>query len=478
MSCMVLAGSNLTAQTDTVSYKNDTVTIYSARTRNYVSEDDDRGHIRHFSMGADLDTLQYIIASPFDNWYFELGGGVQTFIGNELESAARWNKVNYNVYMELGKWVIPDIAVSLNISHFDMSSQSLYMRNPYIDLNADKNKNGYYNTHAYAFSVGGQVILDWTNLCLGYERGQQRKFHVTTPVGLGWMFNFGEKLNQREDVDKPFNSELYATAALHFDYYATPHVIFTSNLRGTITRGSFDYSPYNNTVTNLDIMPAVTLGIRFNLFREFYLRDGEETVLQEVNHEFQAAHNQRITDRLQVRDLYDELDRLQAQGELDNARIAELEDMIDSLKNQPITIDNSGILSKLGAYANRNQKTSAVVYFQLDRYNLDYSSRKTLQHFAQRVKDLPDTNVYYIIGCADSATGYSEHNWSLSVHRCQSVYNQLTKVYQVPANQLKTFPLGGITEYDPEEMNRVCFVVLKSDEIVKLIEKWQSRNQQ
>ena len=52
---------------------------------------------RGFAFGADRDTLLYIIASPFDNWFLTLGGGPQTFIGNELDASARHNKLNWNI---------------------------------------------------------------------------------------------------------------------------------------------------------------------------------------------------------------------------------------------------------------------------------------------------------------------------------------------------------------------------------------------
>ena len=71
---------------------------------------------RGFALGADRDTLLYIIASPFDNWYIITGGGIQTFMGNELISSARHNKLNFNGHVEIGKWVIPDLSVSLRLS--------------------------------------------------------------------------------------------------------------------------------------------------------------------------------------------------------------------------------------------------------------------------------------------------------------------------------------------------------------------------
>lgn len=56
---------------------------------------------RGLAFGADRDTLQYIIASPFDNWYLNIGGGLQTFIGNETDASARHNTLDYNAHLEV-----------------------------------------------------------------------------------------------------------------------------------------------------------------------------------------------------------------------------------------------------------------------------------------------------------------------------------------------------------------------------------------
>ena len=475
--CLLLTFSGINAQNTSTEESNDTVRFYSTRTRTYLSQQEGEGLTRSFALGADRDSLQYIVASPFDNWYLEVGAGVQTYVGNEVERSARCNGLNYNLYAEIGKWVIPDLAVSFYVSHFDLTSQSQYNRNPYINWQSNRNDNGYYKTHAFAFAFGGLVTLDWTNFLHGYDAGQNRKFHVTTPVGLGYMVNFGKKYNDNPAVPDPVNQELFATAGLHFDYYATPHAILTANLRGTITRGSFDYSPYNNLYTSIDWMPSFTIGVRFNLFREVYLPYGDSLVIQEVNHRFLPAHSMVITDRQRIRELQerlidcdllaDERDRLL--DTIDSLRrvIAELPDGPDEPGDNP--------LADLYELALRNPRTSAIVYFQLDRYNLDYNARKTLQNFAGRVTDyeqFPDTNVYYIVGAADDSTGSAQHNWGLSIHRTGSVHNQLTKVYHVPARQLEKVHLGGIHHYSPKQLNRVCIVVLKDERSTPIIKKW------
>lgn len=476
--CLLLTISSINAQKTVTRHSSDTTKYYSTRTRNYLSQEESEGIMRNFSLGADRDSLEYIVASPFDNWYIEVGAGLQTYIGNELESTARRNGLNYNVYAEIGKWLIPDLAISLHVSHFDLTSQSKYGLNPYINWNSTPNANGYYNIHAYALSIGGLVTLDWTNFLHGYDAGQTRKLHVTTPVGLGYMVNTGRKLNDNPKVPDPINRELYATGALHLDYYATPHVILTANLRGTLTRSSFDYSPYNNLYTNVDWMPAVTLGLRFNLFREVYLPAGDSLIVQDVKHQFLPAHSLIINDRTRLQELQDRLIASDENGNLLAEERDRLLDSIDSLRNviheQP-NDPGDNPLADLYELALRNPATSAIVYFQLDRYNLDYNARKTLQNFATRVTDYdeyPESNVYYIVGSADDSTGTARHNWGLSIHRTTSVHNQLTKVLQVPDRQLEKVHLGGIHQYSPKQLNRVCIVVLKDERSTPIIRKW------
>ena len=80
-------------------------------------------HRKGFSFGVDRDTLLYLIASPFDNWYLNVGGEIHTFIGNTPDAAAQWNKLNMGGRIEVGKWIIPDVAVSLRLGGFNICTR-------------------------------------------------------------------------------------------------------------------------------------------------------------------------------------------------------------------------------------------------------------------------------------------------------------------------------------------------------------------
>lgn len=83
----VLSIGNVFAQIPDSLYSRDTVNYYSTRNRQYLQDGDKKSFLRVPKLGVDLDALQFIVSSPFDNWFIHLQAGVQTYIGNELVSS-------------------------------------------------------------------------------------------------------------------------------------------------------------------------------------------------------------------------------------------------------------------------------------------------------------------------------------------------------------------------------------------------------
>ena len=85
---------------------------------------------------------------------------------------------------------------------------------------------------------------------------------------------------------------------------------------------------------------------------------------------------------------------------------------------------------------------------------------------------MSDTLEFYVLGAADSLTGSKRHNDWLSEHRCQAARDALVKTYGVNPNQLILVPMGGITAYEPKEVNRMAMVILRTPEVDAVIRKW------
>ena len=472
--------------------------------------------IKGFALGADRDTLQYIIASPFDNWYITPSVGIQTFIGNTPDRAAQWNSMDFGVRGEIGKWIIPDVAVSLRLGLATVHSQSLHAgNNPWTDISNPLQYEGatytYYPIKAYNLSAMAIVTFDWTNFLHGYEAGKRRHLHICTPVGLGVMMMFGEIVNQNyvnkvnsnpddETVEigkLQRNFELGFTGGLMAEYYATKHLSLYAAAELAFARGSIDDYNYNldNGMRRVDFIPSLYVGAKFNLLKSVNKFDPytKKSSREKVNHEFLAFGSRNTLSTLQgrIEQLNSQIDSVQnlSNGKVDPQVLDEMGRERDSLQNRLDSLAKGG----RGGYgigtsdlpANLIEELldanevlglpATVVYYQLDKYDIDYNGLKKLQKFAKELNQLDDTLEYYIIGAADSITGSIPHNQWLSERRCEAAYNMLVNEFDVSSNQLILMPVGGIMEYTPQENNRMALIILRTPQTEAIVNKWMER---
>ena len=460
---------------------------------------------RGIALGADRDTLQYIIASPFDNWYLNIRGGVQTFIGNEVHQEARKNKLDYNFALDIGKWVIPDLAVSLRISYFSVHGQSRYAKHPFIDFTGVPTSVDPYDGIEYpeyqpftaqAVAALGFVTLDWTNLLLGYQAGKRRKLHLFTPVGLGASMLFGNQVNPNPSTgynvgDFRHNFELAYSVILGAEYTFSPKFAMSVNAELFGSESTWDWSPYDNSYSIFDLVPTVTLGMKFNLLSYVtkYNPHTHMSYVDKVNHEFVSYGTKytvsNLNNRIQL--LNSEKDSLENMAYLagqraveDSIRLTtinrELMELSKMLGAANATIDSlrspANVLEELIQVNEVLNLPATIVFYQLDKYDLDYNARKRLQEFAKEMHRIDDTIQFYLIGAADSVTGTIRHNQWLSEKRCQAAYNMLVNEFRVSGNQLIMVPIGGITDYEPKENNRMAMIILRTPVTEEIVERW------
>ena len=456
---------------------------------------------RGFSLGADRDTMLYIIASPFDNWYLNVGAGLQTFIGNELEASARHNKLNFNIQTEIGKWIIPDVAISARLSLFNVDGQTKYIGlHPFVDhINDIPNENGYYPFHAYAASLMGYVTIDWTNFLSGYERGKRNKLHIFTPIGLGASMLFGLQRNYKEGEINPDhevgsfrrNFELAYAAGLGAEFEVTQELALSATIELFGSESTWDWSPYDNSYSRFDIIPSINARARFNLLENVskYNPYTKKSAREKVNHEFIAFGSRNTISTLngRIEHLSRNIDSIQnlsdQRGAKDSLTLAAMNEELQNLQNQLDSVQSApyspvNVLDELLQVNEILGLPATIVYFPLDRYELDYNGRKRLQNFAKEINALDDTVEFFIIGAADSATGTPRHNMWLSERRCEAAYNMLVDHFEVDGNQLIVVPVGGITEYEPQENNRMALVILRSTITEEIIDRWLRKKQQ
>lgn len=214
------------------------------------------------TMGKGLNTSN-IQGSSYSKMYIMAGVGAQTFIGNELDSKARLNPFTPTLNVEWGYRLTQEIAVSFNLTGFMAKGQSYYGGNPFINPNDHPYE--YKSFNMYGGALTCLLTLDWTNIIVGYNY-RQKPFHVLMPVGMGIAAVTGKNINPGHDYT-PFNKEFCLIGGLVFDYQINQHIAVNLTPKICVARGSIDYSPGVNDKSMLDMMPSVTLGVRFDLFK-------------------------------------------------------------------------------------------------------------------------------------------------------------------------------------------------------------------
>ena len=431
--------------------------------------DDNASKGVHF--GTAKDTTDYSITAPRANWFFTVGGGVNSLIGDEYESSARYTGITPVGYIEVGKWVLPDVALVFNLSGFSLKGQTRYTLQPNVEVPVGYTMTstapeGYLPQYTpfkeYGFAANGRVMLDLTNFFCGFDKGAQKKWHVMLPVGFGLAYERGSFDNEhRKDKGHDYhgNFEYNATLGLENEFKVTDRFSIVNDIYCGVLRGSFDYSGAGPSYENLrspsfDLLPTITLAARFDLSKPEVStsKDGYAANEVGVNRYFANTNGLR-----------DDLADAKAENEELKKELAEMQGIIDNLRNKPAEVK----------YVEKVlEPDPVIIYFKIDRWELLPEAKAILKSYAAVINASADDAKYYLIGGADSATGTSKRNVLLSNNRSRVAYDYLIKECGVNPNKLEKRALGGILEFDPIEMNRMTIVCPKTHRLAQIVDKW------
>jgi len=423
-------------------------------------------------LGSDNDQKEYLIGAPADNWFINFGGGVQTFIGNEYEKSACLNPVTPAAYLEIGKWLIPGVAISLQVSGFNSVGQTRYSLNPYADF-SEPNPTGTYSYKQIKFfnmAVNGMVTFDWTNIFNGYEKGGRRKVHILTPIGLGFAYVNGENVNTNpKAAGNKDNFELDFVAAIIPEITLSENIRLVPAIRFQMERGSVDFSGRDldsapeaqQSKCRFDFQPAFTLGLKFNLSGTKKGATHKTKYRGEVPtmHVFQAAPTAQLVEVVKT-----------IPAEVVPAPVvAAVEDHAQAV--------NAGqsALNPLEEVLAGVTGISEFVFFPLGESTLDLNAETRLKLYADTIKESDDKAKFFIIGAADKVTGSEKLNYELSVSRCKAIYNKLVKNYGVYPGKLEIRALGGVEEYKEMNLNRLGIITQSSDALSTVLDKYSKK---
>lgn len=402
--------------------------------------------------------------SQSGNWFVSIAGGATAFLGSPLGCEDLFGRLKPSYSLAVGKWFTPSVGVRINYSGLQFKDARLSTQD-------------YHHIHA---------DLLWNVLGRRYARQERVRWGLAPFAGVGLLHNSTNGRN-------PFA----ISYGVQGQYRISKRVNAVLELSGTTTFQDFD--GYGRTNRLGDHMLSLTAGFTFHIGKVGwkraidatpYIRRNEQLVeyansLSEENRRYAGLHDQDRRTLAELKKILEIEDLLDAYGHL-------LEENNDGRTGYPVN-NYSGLNSLRARLKNRHWNgkspidTTAVqsgdesraferqdahttdsttsiyaggecigapvyFFFSLNTVRLtDVSQKLNLDELA-RVANKYSLSVR-VTGAADSATGTSDINDSLSVSRAAFIAAELER-RDIPAGRITKVSRGGIADHYPVEANR------------------------
>lgn len=398
------------------------------------------------------------------NWFVSIAGGATAFLGSPLGCEDLFGRLKPSYSLAVGKWFTPSVGARINYSGLQFKDARLSTQD-------------YHHIHA---------DLLWNVLGRRYARQERVRWGLAPFAGVGLLHNATNGHN-------PFA----ISYGVQGQYRISKRVSAVLELSGTITFQDFD--GYGRTNRLGDHMLSLTAGFTFHIGKVGwkraidvtpYIRRNEQLVdyansLSEENRRYAGLHDQDRRTLAELKKILEIEGLLDAYGHF-------LEENNDERTGYPVN-NYSGLNSLRARLKNRHWNgkspidTTAVqsgdesraferqdahttdsttsiyadgecigapvyFFFSLNTVRLtDVSQKLNLDELA-RVANKYSLSVR-VTGAADSATGTSGINDSLSVSRAAFIAAELER-RDIPARRITKVSRGGIADHHPVEANR------------------------
>lgn len=398
------------------------------------------------------------------NWFVSIAGGATAFLGSPLGCEDLFGRLKPSYSLAVGKWFTPSVGARINYSGMQFKDARLSTQD-------------YHHIHA---------DLLWNVLGRRYARQERVRWGLAPFAGVGLLHN---ATNGRNPVAISYG--------VLGQYRISKRVNAVLELSGTTTFQDFD--GYGRTNRLGDHMLSLTAGFTFHIGKVGwkraidatpYIRRNEQLVdyansLSEENRRYARLHDQdrrtlaELKKILEIEGLLDAYDHF-LEDDNDGRtgypvnNYSGLNSLRARLKNRhwngKFPIDTSAVQSgdESRAFERQDAHTTdsttsiyaggecigAPVYFffSLNTVRLtDVSQKLNLDELA-RVANKYSLSVR-VTGAADSATGTSGINDSLSVSRAAFIAAELER-RDIPAGRITKVSRGGIADHHPIEANR------------------------
>ena len=377
------------------------------------------------SMAQDaVPTEKYSVAtnSFWSNWFFQAHYQISSFYGNEevgrnysLSPVKTVRFAPIGASVAIGKYFTPGLALRTKV-HGSIWGRALDTKKGQDD---EKDETKY-------LTLSEQAIFNLSNLLAGYN--EDRKFDFSVFAGAS--------------VARNFSDDRYAfglNAGLIAQYKISPRVavdvelgyyMYEPSFTGNATPLAYDNRGGINRLKRRDHQIALEAGISVNLGKVTWNKVPDVEAIKALSQ--------------------GQIDALNAQLADANAENARLKDLL-AQKKDPQPSETKVVKEVVSA--------PVSVFFNLNKATV--ASQKDLQNI-QAVADAAKANNAKIVvtGYADSKTGNSEINQTLSQKRADAVADALVNMGVDRAN-IETVAAGGVDTLSPFSFNRRATVELK-----------------
>ncbi len=349
----------------------------------------------------------YAPSSWRDNWYIQLGAGIQSpFVENHMDHGSDSRHLTAVYNLGVGRWISPYLGF-----RFSAYYGSLHW-----------NQGGM--ARAKAANLNVDFMWDMFNSISGYN--PKRVFSIIPYIGLGgsFVYDFKPTYGNIMDGDGHIKSNqwvLPVSAGLQLRFRLSNYVDFFAEGRAQFYGDNFNNSAYGKPI---DINISAIGGFAFYFNGSSFERYNPCDYVGYIN----TLNNQ-------VNDLRGAL-------AASNAALAAAEAQLPCPEvTAPAAAPEPAVFP--------------TVRFKINSAYVSSEEMVNVYNIAEYLKANPDSKIV-VRGYADKDTGTAEYNQKLSERRAQAVADILTSDYGIAADRISTEAEGSATQpYPTNDWNRI-----------------------
>ena len=364
---------------------------------------------------TDLDCKTQYYTSRGDNWFMQLGAGINSPFLENRTGSGRKHQITPAYNIGVGKWFSPYIGFRFNVQYAEMKWK-----------NDGENKAKYVNANV-------DFMWDMINSLHGVN--SERVFSVLPFAGIGGTYAFDFDSPGKDILHKPgelkHNSwTLPVSAGIQLRFRLCRYADFFLEGRAQFYGDNFNLCAYGDPV---DVNITALGGFNINFGGRDY-----------------KAYNP-CNNLAYVASLNDQVNALRAEVAATGAALAVAQSQLPCPEVEQVApVEVAGAPSML-----------ATVRFTINSAKISDEEMVNVFNVAEYLKANPEVNVV-IEGYADKDTGTAEYNQKLSQKRAQAVYDALTKTYGIKADRLAINAEGSsVQPYSTNNWNRIVIFAPK-----------------